>query len=171
MSKQRLYIFVGYPGAGKTTVAKLIAEATGAVHLWADHERHNMFANPTHSATESAVLYEHLNERADQILAEGKSVIFDTNFNFKKDREYLRSIAAKHGAETLLIWMRTPKDVAQRRAVEQSHDQHTRIWGNMPSEAFERISSHLQPPTSDENPIVLDGTNLDESLVKERLEL
>lgn len=168
MSKQRLYLFVGYPGAGKTTVAKLIAERTGAVHLWADHERHRIFTKPTHSKAESDKLYAHLNRLTDQLLSEGKSVIFDTNFNFRKDRDLLRSIAAKHDAETVLIWMQTPQELAKARAV---HDANLRngYEASMSGSHFDKIAAKLQPPADDELPIALDGTNLDTPFVCQRL--
>jgi len=164
-----LYFFVGYPGAGKTTVARLIADKTGAVHIWADQERQAMFGNPTHSQEESHQLYDHLNTKVEQLLSEGKSVIFDTNFNFRRDRDHMRRIAAQHGADTAMIWLTTPITVAQRRATEESHQKDTRIWGNMQESDFARISSHLQPPTPDEQPICFDGTKLDLQHVKQIL--
>lgn len=163
MAKPVLYLMVGYPGAGKTTVSRLIAAQTGAVHLWADHERHEMFGQPTHSHQESLKLYDELNRRADRLLAEGHSVIFDTNFNFYKDRQHLRDIAAKHGGRTCVVWLTTPKDIAKRRAVEESHGQHTRLYGNMPAADFDRLADHLQPPREDEKVIKIDGTKLDEA--------
>lgn len=98
-------------------------------------------------------------------------MIFDTNFNYTKDRELLRKIATKHGAEMALIWVKTPLETAKRRAVEDAHGQDGRVWGNMSSQDFERISSHLQPPTPDEQPIIFDGTNLDVNEVKQKLGL
>lgn len=158
--KQTLFLMIGYPGSGKTTVSKLIYEQTGAVHLWADYERRKMFGNPTHSPAESRKLYTYLNDVTDKLLAEGKSVIFDTNFNFYKDRGHLREIAAKHGAKTAVIWITTPKEIAKQRAVQESHSQRTRVFGNMPREQFERIARNLEPPREDEHPIKLDGTNI-----------
>lgn len=72
MSKQRLYLFVGYPGAGKTTIAKIIAESTGAVHIWADKERQEMFGKANLTATETSQLYERLNQETDQLLVNEK---------------------------------------------------------------------------------------------------
>lgn len=160
---------VGYPGSGKTTVSRLIHEQTGAVHIWADHERHAMFQHPTHSRTESDKLYAHLNEITERLLDEGKTVIFDTNFNYYKDRELLRKIAAKHNVRTVLIWMITPRALAQTRATKQSNGQETRIWGDMPLQDFERIANHLEPPRDDEHPIKIDGTHITADIVAKAL--
>ena len=171
MSKPVLYLFVGYPGAGKTTIARIIAQATDAVHLWADDERHTMFKNPTHTKEESQTLYAHLNQITEDLLAEGKSVVFDTNFNYLADREHLRKIAIRHGAAVKTIWVTTPVDFARKRATEQSDDQETRIWGNMSAEAFDRMSNRLQPPSDYEHAIEIDGTDIDEQAVKAQLEI
>lgn len=160
MTKPHLYLLVGYPGSGKTTVARIIHETTGAEHLWTDRERQNMFSQPTHSQEESDTLYAHLNNLTKQMLADGKSVIFDTSFNFAKDREHLRQIATANGAETMIIWVTTPKDTARKRALE---DGNMRNGYNRPmtEEEFERIAQHLEPPTESETLIKIDGTDID----------
>lgn len=160
MNKPKLYIFIGYPGAGKTTAAQIIAESTGAVHLWADHERHQLFDQPTHSEQESLQLYDQLNRQAEELLATGQSVVFDTNFNFYADRQKLRNIAARHGAETIVIWMVTPESIAKERAVYTTTGRNGYDAG-MSEEKFKAIVSKLEAPAKDEKVIKIDGTKLD----------
>lgn len=169
MTKPKLYLFVGYPGSGKTTVAKAIEEVTGAVHLWADNERWKMFDRPTHHPNESKRLYDSLNAATAKHLRNGHSVIFDTNFNHRTDRDYLRSIAEQAGAETVLIWLTTDIAVAHDRAV---HGKVTRngYEFNMTHEMFQAITAKLEAPTEYEQAIKIDGAELDIPALKRQFE-
>jgi predicted kinase len=155
-----LFLMVGHPGAGKTPTAHYLHELTGAVHLWADHERNQRFPNPTHSHKENLQLYAQLNDETRQLLHSGNSVIFDTNFNFFKDRERLRAIAREEGALPVVIWLTTSKELARERAVAHPSPGSTRIWGNMPLEEFERISRNQERPRPEEHALELDGASL-----------
>lgn len=164
--KPTLYLMIGYPGAGKTTVANIIAEQTGAVHLMADAERHKLFPNPTHSPEESIKLYDDLNERTWQLLKHGKSVVFDTNFNFHADRLKLRKLAENAGADTEIIWVTVDVNEAKKRAVHTEYKRNG-YSASMTEEHFNEIVSKLEPPAEDEKVIKIDGTNLDrEDLIK-----
>jgi len=164
MGKPKLYLFIGYPGAGKTTVSKLIASRTGATHLWADVERHKLFGEATHSQAESLKLYDYLNSQAEKLLSAGRSVVFDTNFNFRSDRQKLRDIAERQGAETVLIWITVPAEVAKARVVDKV-DPRNGYQVAMTEGQFDAIVSKLEPPTEDENFIKIDGTKLDREQV------
>lgn len=170
MAKPTLYLMMGYPGAGKTTVAKVIHELTGAVHLWADQIRRERFGRPTYSHDENLQLYTHLNELAAKLLKTGQSVIFDTNFSFYKDRRHLRKIAADHGADCRLIWVQTPKTVARQRAVEEAHKHATRVLGHMPASDFERMAGNIQAPQDDEPYSAVDGTKVTPDYIAELLD-
>ncbi|HSX27321.1 MAG TPA: ATP-binding protein [Patescibacteria group bacterium] len=161
-----LYLMLGYPGSGKTTTARVIHELTGAVHLWADHIRRERFVSPTYSHEENLALYKHLNELTAELLAAGNDVIFDTNFNFYKDRQNLRDIAKQHGAKTKLIWVSTEKDLARQRAVDEAHKHNTRVLGHMPKEVFDRLTSNLEEPRPDERPVKVDGTRVTPDYIK-----
>ena len=129
-----------------------------------------MFEQPVHSGAENEQLYAHLNELTGQLLGEGKSVIFDTNFNLLKDRQYLKNIAQQNGAETIIIWLTTPKEVAKARAVDEANLRNG--YTSMMSEAqFDTIATHLEPPTEDEKIIKIDGTKLDEQELMRLLSL
>lgn len=169
MSQPTLYLMLGFPGAGKTTAAKIIHQLTGAVHLWADQERWHKYGAPSYSHAENLELYDDLNKKAERLLREGNSVVYDTNFNFYKDRELLRSIAAKYDAQTKLIWVTTDKATAKHRATENAHLQGTRVLGNMPPENFDRMSHNLQPPQENEAYTELDGTKMTPRYVADQL--
>lgn len=169
--KTTLYLMVGYPGAGKTTVANLIAKITGAEHLWTARERLSRFGTPKEQYTtdENKELYSNLNQKAKDFLESGKSVVFDTSFNYKKDRDKLRKIAHESGAETKVVWVQTPRIIAQTRATEDAHLQETRILGDMSEGNFNRLSDNLEKPSDDEKPIVIEGIDVTEDIVRNKL--
>jgi predicted kinase len=173
MQQPTLFLLVGYPGSGKTTTSKIIHKFTGAEHLWADRERNAMFPSPTHNHEENIQLYAALNQKTKKLLEAGTSVIFDTNFNFYKDRKRLRAMAAKAGARSVVVWLVTSKELARERATAHALDGehgHNRVWGNMTVDQFERIAGNLQAPNESERPIKLDGTNLTEAMVVDALQ-
>lgn len=162
---------IGFPGSGKTTIANMISDLTGAEHLWADRIRVDQYKQPTYSHEENLQLYDKLNGKVAELLKTGKSVVFDTSFNYKADRTKLQDLATKHGADCKLIWVQTPRVIAKTRATEDAHLQTTRLLGNIPEADFERMSDKLEAPTSEEQPIIIEGIDVTKDIVKQKLGL
>lgn len=142
---------LGYPGAGKTSVAEKIAEKTGAVHLNSDWFRLHMYKKPTFSQEEHDSLYGNLDYLCELILSTGKSVIYDANLNRYQHRQEKYDIAKKTGAETKLIFVKTDKETARRRAtIEADKNPRHRPYGNMKMPTFERLVSEIELPKPSE---------------------
>jgi predicted kinase len=166
-----LYLMLGYPGAGKTTAAQVIRDLTGATHLWADQVRRERYGNPTYSSVENEELYEQLNNQAMALLTNGQNVVFDTSFNYFKDRENLRGIAAEAGADAKLIWVTVDEALARERATQDAHLQDSRVNGDMHAEDFDRLVGRLEPPQPSETYIQLDGTKITPDYITQMLGL
>lgn len=159
---------LGYPGAGKTTTAEIIAKLTGAVRLTSDQERLKMFSQPEFTPEEHAKLYQALDERTEKLLKNGQSVIYDANLNRHTHRQDKYEICRRVGAKPTLIWLNTPRQLAKDRAVHDSRH-HLVPKNETPTDMFERIADIIEPPLPGEEAIELDGTNLDEETVRQIL--
>lgn len=170
-----LYMLLGFPGAGKTTTAQVLTELTGAELIWEDLVRLDMFGNPTFSHDENDQLHEKLNRMTAKLLQSGKSVIYDTSFNGYADRARMYRIAQESGANTILIWIQTDRELAKQRAMNDAASQPTRplakVLGDMDEETFNRLSNKLEEPKPDEKYVKLDGTKITSDYVRSCLNI
>jgi predicted kinase len=169
--KPTLYLMVGLPGSGKSVTSHTIAELTGATLLWTAKIRVEHYGkNPTYSDQENKELYGHINEMVKDLLVASNSVVFDTSFNYFKDREYLREIAKNHGAETVVVWVQTARETSKNRATQDAEQQAYRLLGDMTENDFDRLSDSLEQPKPSENAVLMDGTKITKDYVKQQLE-
>lgn len=154
---------LGYPGAGKTTVAEYIARVTDAVHINSDQFRLRLYSDPLNiTEAEHENMYKLLDYITEQVLKNGKSVIYDANLNRYIHRKEKYDICKRTGATAKLVWVRTDQKTAMRRATEEagSHPGH-RPFGNMRKSVFNRLISQIEPPRKNEKPIEIDGAIID----------
>lgn len=166
----KLYMMMGYPGAGKTTTAKVISELTGAEHISSDATRLKMFPHPSFSDSEHAQLYRLLDKRTEEYLQAGKDVIYDANLNRYRHRKEKYEICVRNGIQPVLIWVQTPKELAKARATGP-HRANLVPDNESPHEMFERISRVIEPPYPDEMHISIDGTKITPDYVRQQLGL
>lgn len=163
---------LGYPGAGKTSVAEKIAKLTGAVHLNSDWFRLHMYKQPTFSQAEHDSLYGNLDYLCELILSAGKSVIYDANLNRYEHRQEKYDIAKKTGANVKLVYVKTNEATARRRAtVEAEKNPDHRPFGNMDIETFERLVSEIELPKDNEPTVELTIDEFDDHELKKLLKI
>lgn len=160
--KPTLYLMLGYPGAGKTTVSDIIRDLTGAVHLNSDRFRQHMFSKPLEITNEEHEnMYKHLDYIAETILESGKSVIYDANLNKFAHRQEKYEIAKNLGVKAKLIWVRTDPEIARKRATIDAHNNPVnRPFGNMQTQTFERLIQGIETPKDDEHAIEISGKEI-----------
>ncbi len=142
-----LFYTVGYPGAGKTTLAQSLAYWFGGVHLRADKIGLKLFVVPTYSEAERTAVYQHMDYETMLALNSGKSVIYDGALNTAAQRQRLQQLAKKHGVQAVGLWLNVPADVAKNRAGKLRDIGVGGIGGRIiPPELFERYKAAFEPP-------------------------
>lgn len=108
-------IVSGLPGTGKSFFCRQLAARLPFVILESDAIRKKLFANPTYSAAESAYLFRAIHCLMENFLQKGIPVILDaTNLN-RKHRERLYSIVDRNHAKVIIVQMKAPAEVVQKR--------------------------------------------------------
>jgi predicted kinase len=164
MGQPTLFLMLGYPGAGKTTTAKLVSQLSGAVHLSSDSIRLELFPSPTYSQAEHDTVYQTLDERTRQHLLQGRSVIYDGNLNRYTHRAEKYTLSQQAGARPVVLWVQTPKELARTRAVLRGHH-HLVPQDETFESMFDRVAGAIEEPRTDEPVHALDGTSVTQGTV------
>src|SRR6266568_9058324 len=164
----KLFMMLGLPGAGKTTTARLIADLTGAVRLSSDELRFRLIEAPTFSQAEHDVVYRTLDYLSELLLGKGVSVIYDANLNRFRHRQDKYAICEQAGAQAVLLWIKTPRDLAKERALHEDRA-HFAPKDETLEGMFERITDVFEPPQAGEAAIPIDGIHIDAEVVRQAL--
>ncbi len=160
---------LGYPGAGKTTTAEMIARLTGAVHLASDRIRLELFPHPQFSPKEHQHLYNFIDQRTEELLRTGHSVIYDANLNHYIHRQEKYAICKRIGAQPVLLWVQVDENLARQRATKDGNGDDKRPYGNLDGSTFTRLVREIEPPAPNEPYLIVDGTKVSEPYIKELL--
>lgn len=156
--KPVLFYTVGYPGAGKTTLAKSLSYLLNTEHLRGDKIGMELFRFPTYSQQERQMVYAEMAKRAARSLANGKHVVWDAATNTRAQRDYLDKVARQFNGVAIGIWIITPTDLAKKRAGTARTDglthQVTRV---IPPHIFDQYVAAFQRPDDDEWVILISG--------------
>lgn len=151
MAKSTLYILCGLPFAGKTTIAKKLAEIPGMYHVEVDMIKRELgFGLDGKSTTEPewAQIFAESYRRLIAALEAGQNVLFDATNYARGVRDQLRKLAHQQGAACAVIYVVVSADVANRR---RQQNQVTLEREKVRDEEFDEVATGFDVPTNDEN--------------------
>lgn len=141
----RLVLLCGLPASGKTTLARELAEAYGAVRLNADEWELALGVDPFDEGFQVR-LEAQFWELTQRLLTLGISVILEWGFWARSERDEKREAARALGVAVELRFLDAPYDELVRRVVAR----HAAGGIAITESHMERYRSHFQPPTDDE---------------------
>lgn len=113
-----LFMMLGFLGSGKSYVSKWLAPRTSSVVFRVDPLRWQMFGGDRpelYTPENKALVNNAAQYAAGQVLESGlANVIMDANHNQRFVRDHVRSLAKKHGATGIVVWVETPLHNCQR---------------------------------------------------------
>lgn len=123
LNKPVLICLYGFPGSGKSFVARNLVDHIQIAQVSSDRIRSELFANPRYDQQENAIVSHLMNYMAEEFLSAGLSVVYDANSLRVSQRRKLRELAAKHRADYLLVWLQIDVESAFTRT--QRRDRRT----------------------------------------------
>lgn len=158
LTQPTLILLYGYPGAGKTYVARQLSDELGAAHVQDDRIRHELFEEPRYDKQENDIVQHLMEYMTSEFLRSGVSVIYDTNAMRVSQRRILRDLARKAKAKPVLIWLQIDLDSAFLRVASRDRRKaDDRYTVPMDRTTFERVTEYMQNPTPTEDYMVLSG--------------
>jgi predicted kinase len=152
-SRPTLHFFCGKAGAGKTTVARRLAQEHGALLISEDIWLMRLFGDEMKTFDDyirvSRKLKAVAGPLAVDLLSAGQSVVMDFQANTKADRSWFRSLFEQAGAAHVLHFVDKPDRICleqiARRNIDRPEGSHS-----LTEEDFIQVSSYFQAPEESE---------------------
>lgn len=153
-----LFYTIGYPGAGKTTLASRLSYWLQIEHLRGDKIGLELFRFPTFSQEERRIVYTEMFRRSAEQLRAGKNVLYDAAVNTMAQRDALETLAERNGGIAVGIWVQTPILIAKKRAASARSDGLTgAIVRVIPPHIFDQYVHAFEQPAAHERVVVVAG--------------
>ncbi len=141
----RLVLLCGLPASGKTTLARELADAYGAVRLNPDAWELALGVDPFDGDFQARLEAEFA-RLTERLLTLGTSVILEWGFWARSERDAKRDLGRSLGAAVELRFLDVPYDELVRRVV----DRHANGGLAITESHMEGYRGRFEPPTDDE---------------------
>lgn len=117
----RLVLVGGLPGTGKSTAARALGDATGAVVLRTDEIRHDLpdLGSDRYLPAQTWAVYERMLVEARDLLANGETVVLDASWADADRRAAARLVAADTASDLVELRCEAPLAVCRQRIEER----------------------------------------------------
>jgi predicted kinase len=147
-----LVMLMGYPGAGKTHCARLLALRLGAAHVATDHLRSRLFIAASYADEENRAVFTLAEALVDELLADGHVVVLDATNLVARHRAPMEIVASRRGVTlTRVLVVADDADARARlaaRAVSRGDGDHSdadvAVYERMRQRGFEAPAEFLE---------------------------
>lgn len=157
--ENKLIIICGLSFAGKSTLAKALAERFGCAEVDVDETKVQLFGQDVRDADlrpeDWVRIYAETDQRIAQLLRAGLAVV-DASRNFSQtERGVARRLADGVGAPLITIYIDTPETVVRQRMLENRRTPQRR---DISDQDFESVIRAMEPPSAAEAALVFPYT-------------
>jgi predicted kinase len=153
-----VHMIHGYLGAGKTTFARKLEQTLPALRLTHDEWVLRLYGEDP-SPEQFQVLFDRVSERIDAVWTRcaslGLDVVLDLNFWSRRQRDEVRSTAAKLGAKTLLYHLSCTDGEAWARIEQRNRTLTDSLF--IDRNTFLTLKSRFEPLGDDEARVEVSG--------------
>ena len=158
LNRPTLILLYGFPGAGKTFLARQLTDDIQAAHVQSDRIRAELFEQPRYDKQENQIVDHLMQYMTEEFLSAGISVIYDINATRLSQRRELRDMARKMKVDTLLIWLQIDQDSAFNRVSKRDRRKlDDKYSPSLDRRTFEQLAAQMQNPQTTEDYMVISG--------------
>ncbi len=155
LSRPVLIGFYGYPGSGKSYLARNLSEGMGLAHVSADRIRNELFEQPRFDEQENAIVDHLMRYMSEEFLNAGIGVVYDASLSRHSQRKALKELAGRKKAESYIVWLQIDEEAAFERT--QNRDRRTpdnKFAKPQTRASFDEQVGLMQNPSAEESLVV-----------------